>query len=254
MPKAFVHGVPETSALWGALVDEVKVRGIDDVTLLSPPGFGAPAPPGWAPTQKNYCAWLIGELEALGGDVNLVGHDWGAGHVYGVLAERPDLLRSWAADCAGLIHPDYIWHDLAQLWQTPEVGEQTVGAMIGGRPEERAARLIGLGLPSDIASAIAADQNDEMARCILALYRSAAQPAMRELGRRLLDTEQRPGLVIIATDDPYAGTAAMGSEVAGALGARSFTLEGFAHWWMFEGAAAAAEALVAHWGAAARAT
>ncbi len=42
MPKAFVHGVPETSAIWGALVDELETRGIGDITLLTPPGFGAP--------------------------------------------------------------------------------------------------------------------------------------------------------------------------------------------------------------------
>ena len=40
---------------------------------------------------------------------------------------RPDLVRSWATDCAGLAHPDYVWHDMAQAWQTPEVGEAAIG-------------------------------------------------------------------------------------------------------------------------------
>jgi pimeloyl-ACP methyl ester carboxylesterase len=100
MPKAFVHGVPETSAIWGALVDELETRGIGDITLLTPPGFGAPVPQGWEPNQSNYGNWLLAELESLGGNVDLVGHDWGAGHVYGALAARPGLLRSWAADQA----------------------------------------------------------------------------------------------------------------------------------------------------------
>jgi pimeloyl-ACP methyl ester carboxylesterase len=247
MAKAFVHGVPETSAVWRTLVAEVNKRGVGDLELLSPPGFGAPTPQGWEPTRANYCAWLIGELEALGGGVDLVGHDWGAAHVCGVLAERPDLLRSWAADCAGLVHPDYVWHDMAQAWQTPEVGEQVIAGLIGGSLDERSALLNGLGLPAEIASSIAAAQDAEMARCILGLYRSAAQPAMRELGERLRNTEQRPGLVIIPTEDPYAGTPEVASQVAATLGANTITLEGLGHWWMFEGAAAVAAALVAHW-------
>jgi pimeloyl-ACP methyl ester carboxylesterase len=249
--KAFVHGVPETSALWRTLVDELAARDIDDVTLLSPPGFGAPEPLGWQATRANYCAWLIGELEVLGGDVDVVGHDWGAGHVYGVLEQRPDLLRSWAADCGGLLHPNYVWHELARAWQTPEVGEQVVAGMNERNLQERSAGLIDLGLPPDIASAIAAEQNETMTRCILSLYRSAAQPALHELGQRLLGTKQRPGLVIIATEDHYTGTPEMASLVASTLGARTFTLEGLGHWWMFEGASAAADALVEHWAAVA---
>ena len=42
MPIAFVHGVPETTAIWQPLVAALAARGAEDVTLLSPPGFGAP--------------------------------------------------------------------------------------------------------------------------------------------------------------------------------------------------------------------
>ena len=247
MAKVFVHGNPETSALWRGLVAELGARGIDDVTLLSPPGFGAPVPAGWQPTQIGYRDWLIAELETLSGGVDLVGHDWGAAHVYAVLAERPDLLRSWAADCAGLVHPDYVWHDMAQAWQTEGVGEEAVKAMFAGSIEDRSKIWVGMGIREDVASDIAAEQGDEMAQCILSLYRSAAQPAMKELGERLRSSPQRPGLVIIATDDHYAGTPEMASEVASRLGAGTVTLEGLGHWWMFGGASAAADALVAHW-------
>ena len=86
-----------------------------------------------------------------------------------------------------------------------------------------------------------------MGRCVLALYRSAAQPAMRALGERLRTTEKRPGLVLIATDDPYTGTPEMAVSVADALGAKAVRLEGRGHWWMFDGVSAAADALAAHW-------
>ena len=78
--------------------------------------------------------------------------------------------------------------------------------MFGGETEQKAALLSTMGMRPDIAHEIAAEQNNEMGRCVLALYRSAAQPAMRELGERLRSTARRPGLVIIATADPYAGT------------------------------------------------
>lgn len=248
MPKAFVHGNPETAVLWRELADRLSERGIDDITLLSPPGFGAPVPDGWEPTQTNYRTWLIDELEALGGGVDLLGHDWGAGHVYGVLAERPDLLRTWSADCAGLLHADYEWHDMAQVWITPGAGEEAVAAMLGGSAQERAEIWASLGISADVAADMAEGQDDEMGRCILDLYRSAAQPALSDLGRRLQTTERRPGLVIIPSEDHYPGTPDMAAEVASWVGARTVTLEGLGHWWMFgDGAASAADALVAHW-------
>ena len=247
MPKVFVHGNPETRAIWTALFEALRVRGVDDVEAVSPPGFGAAVPDGFEPTRIGYRDWLIRELERLGGDVDLVGHDWGAGHLYGVLAERPELLRSWAADCAGLVHRDYVWHDAALAWQTPDVGEQAVAGMLGMPVEQRVATLASLGIREEAAREIAAEQDDEMARCILALYRSAKQPAMAELGERLRSTRQRPGLVLIASEDPYTGTPEMCASVAADLGARTVTLEGRGHWWMFDGCEDAADALVAHW-------
>ena len=79
--------------------------GRDDIVALSPPGFGAPVPDRWAATSDDYLAWLIGEIEALDGPVDLVGHDWGGGHVQRLAATRPDLIRSWVSDVAGIFDP-----------------------------------------------------------------------------------------------------------------------------------------------------
>ena len=249
MPKVFVHGVPETSAVWSVLFDELRARGVHDLVTLSPPGFGSPVPEGFEPSQIGYRDWLIRALESLGGTIDLVGHDWGAAHVFGVLAERPTLLRSYAADCAGLIHADYLWHDAAQAWQTPGLGEQSIAAMLQMSVDERTATWTSLEMREDVARSISEDQDEAMGRCILSLYRSARQPAMAALGARLKHTPKRPGLVVIATDDPYAGTPEMAASVAAELGARTTTLEGLGHWWMFEGSKLAAAALVEHWAA-----
>ncbi len=47
MTVVLVHGNPETDVIWEPLVDALGAR---DVVRLSPPGFGAPVPPGWRAT------------------------------------------------------------------------------------------------------------------------------------------------------------------------------------------------------------
>lgn len=250
--KVFVHGNPETSAIWGPLTAQLAAQGIDDVVTLSPPGFGAPVPDGWTATRREYLDWLTGELQAIEGPIDLVGHDWGAGHVYGFLAERPDLVRSWAADCAGLIHPDYVWHDAAQAWQTPDVGEQAIAGMMGMSDADKAAFLTAMGFDAATAAEVAAGMDDTMGRCVLGLYRDAAQPAMRILGEQLSEADLPPGLVVVATGDPYAGTDEQRTEVAARLGATTVTLDGAGHWWMLENPANSATVLAEFWTRVAR--
>lgn len=246
MTHVFVHGNPETSAIWGPLVEALAARGIDDVVLLSPPGFGAPTPAGWDASRESYRDWLLGELAALPRPIHLVGHDWGAGHVYSVLAEKPDAVDSWAADCAGLLHPDYEWHEAAQGWQTPEVGEAMVAGMVEASDADKTALFEGLGIPNEVAVQLAAATDAEMGRCILALYRSAAQPALRDLAAGIA-APGRPGLVVIATGDHYAGTPEMAAHTAAKLGAGTVTFEGPGHWWMLEAPDTAADALANFW-------
>ncbi|MSO58980.1 MAG: alpha/beta hydrolase [Ilumatobacteraceae bacterium] len=247
MTKVFVHGNPETSAIWSLVVAELANRGISDVILLSPPGFGAPTPDGWDATQASYCAWLVGELEKIGGSIDLVGHDWGAGHVYGVIASRGELVRSWATDCGGLLHPDYVWHDNARVWQTQGAGEEAVGGFINMAATDKVAVLMSLGMTNEIAQDVASALTQDMARCILALYRSAAQPAMSVLGTQLGETQQPRGLVIIPTEDHFPGTTQMAAHTAAACGARAVELVGQGHWWMIADPVGAVDVLTEHW-------
>ena len=245
--KVFVHGNPETSAVWSLLVSELQKRGVDNIVLLTPPGFGAPTPAGWGGTMREYRNWLIAELEAIGGDIDLVGHDWGAGHVYGVLAERPDIARTWAADCAGLMHADYQWHDAAQGWQAPELGEQMVAGMVAMPDEQFVDAFSGLGMTREIAAEVKSHINDEMARCILALYRDAAQPALVPIGKQFAAVQPKNGLVIIAEQDHYAGTLETMTSVANSVGAEVAVLPEVGHWWMCQRPDLGADMLMAHW-------
>lgn len=246
MTKVFVHGNPETEAIWYPLVGALATRGVSDVTLLSAPGFGAPAAADWDPTPVSYVAWLAAEVAAIDGPVDIVGHDWGAGHVFGLLAEQPGAVRSWAADCGGLLHADYEWHDAAQTWQTPEAGEEAIAAMLSISDADRAGAYGGLGLPPEIATSLAEAFDEDMGRCILGLYRAAIQPTLSELGERVVATQKPPGLVIDATGDAYVSSKLAGQMVE-PLGAKQLRLEGNGHWWMTEDPEAAADGLVSFW-------
>jgi pimeloyl-ACP methyl ester carboxylesterase len=244
MTIVLVHGNPETTAIWGPLIDAL---GRDDVVALSPPGFGAPLPDDFPATHDAYRVWLEDELARLGEPVDLVGHDWGGLHVVDVAMHRPDLLRSWASDDVGIFDADYVWHDLAQVWQTPGAGEELVDTMMDGSVDERAGALSELGIPLDVATTLAAAQRPEMGRAILALYRSAAQPAMAEAGRNLENAAASPGLSIVATEDSYVGTLEMKQRAAARAGARTEVLDGLGHWWMLHDPARGAAVLSEFW-------
>jgi pimeloyl-ACP methyl ester carboxylesterase len=240
MPVVLVHGNPETEAIW----DELRTHlGREDVIALSPPGFGAPVPDGFEATSDGYLAWLIEELEAIDGPIDVVGHDWGGGHVMRLAMERPDLIRSWSMDIAGCFDPEYVWHDAAQGWQTPDVGEDAVAGMAGAPVEARTAQFEGLGMSPAVAKNVAEAVDETMGRCILSLYRSAAQPALAEIGKELGKAKAKPGLVIIATEDHYTGGEVLARRSAERAGATVAMLEGRGHWWMCEDPKQGAEML-----------
>jgi pimeloyl-ACP methyl ester carboxylesterase len=246
-----VHGNPETAAIWGPLRAALIERGRSAATTLSPPGFGAPVPDGFDPTMDAYADWLVGELESIrstGTEIDLLGHDWGAGHVYGVLARRPDLVRTWVGDIAGILQPDYVWHDMAQAWQTPDIGEQVIDGMLATSHDDKVALFLGLGLPADIAAHLAAGLNADMGRCILRLYRTGAQPAVGELGDRLAAATLPPGLIIDAEHDAYVASE-LSVAAAQRLGAEVLRLDGRGHWWMVTDVDEVADGLVAFWSA-----
>lgn len=229
MPLVLIHGNPECSAIWDEMRPHLTVP---DVISLSPPGFGAPVPPGFGATSDDYLDWLVGELEEIDQPIDLVGHDWGGGHVVRVAISRPDLIRSWATDIGGCFDPDYVWHDMAQVWQTPGAGEEAVQQMVAAPLEVRVAQFESLGMSKDAARRVAEAVNEDMAHCILKLYRSAAQPFMTNIGEAFANAAAKPGLVIIATEDHYTGGEVLARRSAERAEAKVAMLPGLGHWWM----------------------
>ena len=73
-----------------------------DIITPALPGSSPIDPAGFAATMDDYAAWLIDELERSASPIDLVGHDWGGGFVVRVVSLRPDLVRSWVTDAAGV--------------------------------------------------------------------------------------------------------------------------------------------------------
>ncbi|WP_103354522.1 alpha/beta fold hydrolase [Amycolatopsis sp. CA-128772] len=244
MPAVFVHGNPETAAVWDPLLAEL---GRTDVVCLSPPGFGAPLPAGFDATPAGYRDWLVAELAAFGEPVDLVGHDVGGGHVVNVVLSHPELVRSWVSDALGVHDPGYEWHELARRWQTPRAGEADVAARFGGPAGDRAAVLVERGMGAAVAARVAAGQDAAMGRAVLSLYRAAAAAGAPGLGVALERAATRPGLAILATADHVVGTEAQRRRSAARAGARVAVLDGLGHWWMTHDPARAAAALTGFW-------
>lgn len=222
MTIVLVHGNPETEAIWDDLVPHLRSH---DVVRLSPPGFGSVIPSGFDCSTDAYRDWLANELAKLHQPIDLVGHDWGGGHVMRIAIERPDLIRSWASDILGCFDADYVWHDMARAWQTADIGEQAVAQMLSLPAEALIQRYESLGVTSEIAQKVVAGTNRDMGRAILALYRSAAQPVMRDFGSRLPQATAKPGLALIATEDRYSGGETLSRRSAERAGAELAVLK-----------------------------
>jgi pimeloyl-ACP methyl ester carboxylesterase len=239
MTAVFVHGVPETTSVWGPLVDRL---GRDDVVLLALPGFGSPLPSGFEPTMHTYAEWLAAELARFD-EVDLVSHDWGAILSLRVLASQPANVRSWATDM-GDLSADFQWHDTAKLWQTPGAGEEFMDGFVGATLADRAALLTAVGVPESGATEMARHLDATMAAAILTLYRSATDVG-NEWGPGI-DSIRGPGLLIESQQDPFRSADRV-QRLAARTGAAVAPLPDAGHFWMLEVPEQVAAILTGFW-------
>jgi pimeloyl-ACP methyl ester carboxylesterase len=143
MTIVLVHGNPETEAIWDDLVPHLRN---DDVVRLSPPGFGCAIPSGFDCSTDAYRDWLAVELEKLAQPIDLVGHDWGGGHVIRIAMDRPGLIRSWTSDILGAFDSDYVWYDMDSLAMRGISASRRV-ARWPATAEARVERYVSLGTP-----------------------------------------------------------------------------------------------------------
>jgi pimeloyl-ACP methyl ester carboxylesterase len=110
MTAVFVHGVPETPAVWHGLLAALDRP---DTTALSLPGFDSARPARFGATMDEYAGWLVAQLERLGDPVDLVGHDWGGG----LVAPAPRQMRS---QCGDVCSPPPLWRSPTHVSPVPD--------------------------------------------------------------------------------------------------------------------------------------
>ncbi|MEO0608365.1 MAG: alpha/beta hydrolase [Pseudomonadota bacterium] len=240
--KLFLHGVPDTPAMWAPLISELAL-GSDQYHAPAMPGFVTPAPAGFSATKEAYIDWYISEIEkahALAGPVDLVGHDWGAIITIRAASLKPDLIRTWCVANA-LPHPDYQWHSMARMWQTPILGEVITTLT---RKNQLCKALHAQGVPADLASQEASHWSSHMKKSILRLYRSAKSvgtewwPEVKHLPPN--------GLVFWGVDDPYVPLE-IADKFCAETGAQLLKQEKTGHWSIIQRADVLAQALTALW-------
>lgn len=245
MTVLFFHGVPDTPGLWDPVLAELK---LEDAWAPNLPGFGADIPDGFDGTMDAHAGWVADRVhEAVarsGRPVHLVGHDWGGLLVQRVAGLYPDKIASWAAGGVA-IDEAYVWHDVAQIWQTPDEGE----ALMAGTDEALLiAMLKDARVPERHAQDMANHADERMKSAILKLYRSATSIG-EDWADALPGLAQTPGLVLWGEHDPYASVA-VGQKLATRTKAAFHEFVDCGHWWPYERAAQTAELLSQHWSAA----
>jgi len=119
----------------------------------------------------------------------------------------------------------------AQVWQRLGDGEASIAQILALSGDELV-RLFGV--PPKLAPTMARNWTSRMGKSILALYRSAVQNrTCASSGDQLASAPKKPALLLHASADAFVPPA-MVFDVANRIQAQVLTLEGLAHWWMFD--------------------
>lgn len=243
--KLFIHGVPDSPAIWRPLLAALDL-GDTPVAVPALPGFTGPLPAGFPATKEAYADWAVGQAEALfaaHGPIDIVGHDWGALIAQRVAMLRPDLLRSWAISNA-VIEPEYRGHRIARIWNRPILGEIFMAL---SKPDKLAVGLAAQGMPADIAREEAEQwKNRDKRRAILKLYRSAKGLRFKHGWARDIGKLPASGALIWGEGDPYVELS-VAQRYAANTGTPLTVIAGAGHWAIAERPREVAAALRAFW-------
>jgi pimeloyl-ACP methyl ester carboxylesterase len=244
MTVVFVHGMPETREIWSPLRKVMK----RDTLAVALPGFGTIRPDGFTATKDAYAEWLNEMLHRVAKPVDVVGHDLGALLTMRVASALDVQLRSWAVDVANIFHHKFAWPERVHKLQTPGVGEEMLRTAREVEPDNAqsaASRLIGAGVPTDLARVIGSAHDEIMSRSILDFYRSAVPNVSAGWWHDITGPTRSQGLVLLLPDPPE--VEAMSLEVAEKLGAKTARLSGLNHCWMAEAPGVVASVLERFW-------
>lgn len=243
--KLFLHGVPDSPAIWRPLQQQLGLPA-DQMFVPALPGFETPLPKGFAATKEAYVDWVLAEIETIfrqHGPVDVIGHDWGAMIIQRAAMLRPELIRSWIISNA-VIEPQYRGHRVAHIWRTPILGELFMAL---AKPERLARTLKSSGVPADIADEAAVLWRVEgKKKAILKLYRSVAALGFKDNWARDIPNLPANGALIWGENDRFVPFS-VAERYAKATATPLFRVAGAGHWAIAERPAEVAEIMRRFW-------
>ena len=242
MPRqVFLHGVPDTPLIWEPLRHKLGIT--ENQIAMGLPGFGGPLPENFGATADDYLEWLeqsLMEIHRQDGPVDLVGHDWGGGLVWGIVIKNPELIRTWTI-ISSPIWPDYDWHHFAKIWRTPILGELS---MLLSSKKLMSTLLRYWRVPKQVAEQTVDHIDPTMRKAILRLYRSAENVGNGWNEGGGIDGSN--GLLIFGEKDPFMSTDEAQS-FAREIGLAVTVVEDAGHWLIAEKPVDVARILTHHW-------
>lgn len=244
VPALFVHGNPDSSDLWGGVIE--RLRGSYRCLAPDLPGFGRSGFSADLDCSLDGFASLVGEIVDAAGveePLHLVVHDFGGPIGLAWAVRNPGSVCSLTMFNT-VFSSAYRWHFWARIWRTPLVGELSLLTM--NWPLFRWSIRKGSRHLSD-------EQIREtwghvcwnLKRMILKLYRATDPENFRGWEEELRElTAAVPTMVLWGDHDPY-----ISKKFAAAFSAaevRHFPDHG--HWLPAEAPDRVAEALKAHFG------
>jgi haloacetate dehalogenase len=240
-PVLLLHGVPQTALVWRDLLPELGRDRIVIAPDLKGLGQSEISGPYDIPTLVSELAALV-EAEC-GGEVDVVGNDWGGALAIALTGARPDLVRRLV-----VVNAPYREVDLRRAWHMPlfalPVVPELLFAVAGRQFWDRLAFGAAWKGPERLSEALRAHYLDsyadpERVRAMLAYYRGTVRPRVkalpgralhRRLGRPVAPARAKPAdaLVVWGTADP-SFPRAIGERVARDLGAELVPVEGAGH-------------------------
>lgn len=235
-----LHGFPESSHMWLAVLDAAAAAGWRAVAP-DLPGSGD-SPPDRPHTWERAIEAVERLRVALGlGRVVLAVHDWGGLIGLRWACDHPDAVAGLVVSDTGFF-PDGRWHGMAQSLRTPGQGEQLVDALdAAGFAAILRSASPGMG-DAAIAEYWKGFDGEERRRSHLDLYRSGDFAKLEPYAGRLTALGV-PALVLWGEDDAFAPLAGARRLVAELPGSELVVVPGTGHFVYDDAPAACAEAI-----------
>jgi len=230
-PVIFWHGNPTDADDWLPFMERLERQSF----AADLPGFGRSAAPGkdlFDYSIDAYGRWAEALVLKLGVErYSLVVHDWGSIGLLAALAHPERVERIVAFNCVPF-GVSYEWHPIARIWRRRLAGEIAIRVSRGPMVDLglRQSRPRFQPMPAEFVSRVKRSlRREETKAAILALYRSADEAKLDEVGLNL-ESLEAPALLLWAGRDPYIGSE-YGRRLAKRLsGAALEEIEDAGHW------------------------